>query len=543
MLLTASAEAAREGLMAARAAPDGEFTSRSQWWRVRSGMARRAVCLAAVWLAVVPPSRAQDIACPVAAASAHLSWERFEHRAAAPGAGSTGCVHISETICTDVDRSCCTEPAQCLETAQILCSQNWQCRAVGYNAAEGYARLLRENYGPMQSGCTDCSDWDMYVKRIRGCMDTTAVNYNFIATVSDDDACEFTYGCLESTNANYDPMAMRHNQSDCAPEPEPEPEPEPVPEPEPDPEPEPWACPEARHDELTSRLLRLASSRSCFGEMFETHETATACSDGCRNAVEADGVFHVCDATKEHAACLEAANRHQSFLLAGRVWRWQEQCFGPAFDPCSLEQPETPAVVDPARTIAEEQANAARAMEGSAVLVTMTLSPRPGTSEVSELLDAPYGWPPLRNALLKILRVAETSVLLHPGWSITSTSLQLQFVLTDDPASDRSARHVYTELLKRVRMSLALGEDTAGDGDEESSPLPLPAWMPMDIHATHGAGECVDYDASGSTIAAGCTSGMAIALQWLALFYQVGVAIVVAAAVSIHAAQHMTKWM
>ena len=55
--------------------------------------------------------------------------------------------------------------------------------------------------------------------------------------------------------------------------------------------------------------------------------------------------------------------------------------------------------------------------------------------------------------------------------------------------------------------------------------------------------QCIDYDASGTATTVACASGMAVALQWFALFYQVGVAIVVAAAVSIHATQHMTKWM
>ncbi len=525
-------------MRAAGAEAATEAGRRRQWWRrMRSGTAWRAVCLAAAWLAVAPPSRAQDGDCPVAADNAQLSWERVENRVAADGAGSKGCVHITDTRCTAADRSCCTGGAQCLETAQNLCSRDWECRAVGYNEAEGFARLLRESYEPMQTG----DGWDMYVKRIRDCMDLDADNYNPIATDPDPDACEFTYGCMDTTNANFDAMAMVHNQSDCAPEPEPEPEPEPMPEPEPDPEPEPWACPRARKDELASRLLRLANAESCFSEVFGADGVA-ACSEECKDAVEADGVFHVCDAAGAHAVCLEAANRLQSYLLAGRVWQWQEQCFGAAFDPCSLE-PTNLVVVDPAQVIAEEQASAALAMEGSAVLVTMTLSPWPGSSDRIESLDAAQGWPPLRDTLIKILRVADTSVLLHSGWSSNSTSLQVLFVLTDDPSSDRSARHVYTELLKRVRMLPAVDEGTGADAGEGSNPLPLPTWMPTDVQATYGAGECIDYDASGTATTVACASGMAVALQWFALFYQVGVAIVVAAAVSIHATQHMTKWM
>jgi hypothetical protein len=92
-------------------------------------------------------------------------------------------------------------------------------------------------------------------------------------------------------------------------------------------------------------------------------------------------------------------------------------------------------------------------------------------------------------------------------------------------------------------MLPALGEGNGADVVDDSNPLPLPAWMPTGMQATYGAGECIEYDLSGTATTVACTSVMAVALQWLALLYQVGVAVVVAVAVSIHATQHMTKWM
>ena len=52
--------------------------------------------------------------------------------------------------------------------------------------------------------------------------------------------------------------------------------------------------------------------------------------------------------------------------------------------------------------------------------------------------------------------LAESSLLLRGGWNTSS----LDFVLADDPASDRNARQIFTELLKRVRLSQAEGEGT-----------------------------------------------------------------------------------
>jgi hypothetical protein len=519
------------------------------------GWAPGRLCLAA-WLAV---TTAQDDNCPPPYTTARISWVRHAGMAATTSTGYNCIRSVAVASCTGADSACCTGAAQCLETAKSACSEDWRCRAVGYNEAELSARLYRADYAPMEL----TSQWDMYIKVMPGCNDQTAENYDAFATELEEGACEYTYGCLDATNPNYDPMAGRHDQSLCAIMPEPEPEPEPPPEPEPAPEPEPWACPPERLEELSARLLSLTNEADCFSELMSvTRDEAASCSEECKDAVEADGVFHVCDATEEHAVCLEAANHRQSYPLAGRVWQWQNSCLGTGFDPCNPDAGSAlAAVVDPAVAIAEQQAQAARLMQGSAVLVTLSLSPWPDGSSAAASTDAPHGWPPLRGALAEVLRVAETSVLLHSGWSSNSTSLQLSFVLSDDPGSDRSSRHVYTELLKRVRMFLAAppltdgsleSADAAGadggseeeDDDDESNPLPLPAWQPTAIEAEYGAGNCESYDsATGVTMTVPCTSGMAVGLQWIALLYQVGVAFVVAAAVSIHATQHMTKWM
>ena len=66
-------------------------------------------------------------------------------------------------------------------------------------------------------------------------------------------------------------------------------------------------------------------------------------------------------------------------------------------------------------------------------------------------------WAELKESLRSTLGpLAESSLLLRGGWNSSS----LEFVLTDDPASDRNARQIFTELLKRVRLSQAEGEGT-----------------------------------------------------------------------------------
>ena len=67
-------------------------------------------------------------------------------------------------------------------------------------------------------------------------------------------------------------------------------------------------------------------------------------------------------------------------------------------------------------------------------------------------------WAELKESLRSTLGpLAESSLLLRGGWNTSS----LEFVLADDPASDRNARQIFTELLKRVRLSQAEGEGTA----------------------------------------------------------------------------------
>ena len=399
------------------------------------------------------------------------------------------------------------------------------------------------------------SQWDMYVKVLPGCTDTNAANRDPFATELEESACVYTYGCHDAANPNYDPMAGRHNQSLCAIMPEPEPEPEPPPEPEPEPEPEPWACPVARRDALSDRLQALATAANCFEDLVSvsTSEDESPCSEECKAGTEADGVFHVCDAAdnEEWDVCLEAANRRQSYALAGHVLQWRRGCFGRSFNPCDLdaEAAASYAAANAANAIGAQETTAALAMEGTGVLVSMSLEPWPDKAEggmqvaLAASADAESGWPPLRQALSKTLRVHYTTVLLHSDWvaNANSTSLQLKFVLTDDPSSDRSSRHVYSELLKRVRMFMAA--PPTPEVSAEENPLPLSTWQPTAVDAAYGAGRCISYDFAGDAVEVACTSGWSVALQWVALFYQVAVACVVAGAVSIHATQHMTKWM
>ena len=388
----------------------------------------------------------------------------------------------------------------------------------------------------------------MFIKRLPGCTDPLAENTDRFATELEESACVYTYGCHDTANSNYDPMAGRHNQSLCAIMPEPEPEPEPPPEPEP--EPEPWACPVARRDALSDRLLTLARTANCFDDLLSvaTSEDEAPCSEECMAGTEDDGVFHVCGAdaedNEEWDVCLEAANRRQSYALAGHVLQWRRGCFGRIFNPCDLDAAAgaSSAAAIAANAIGAQETAAVRAMEGTGVLVSMSLTPWPEGKQGAMSTDAASGWPALRQALSKTLRVHYTTVLLHSGWSANSTSLQLKFVLTDDPSSDRSSRHVYSELLKRVRMFMA-APGSAPEGSAEENPLPLPAWQPTAVDAEYGAGKCISYDLAGDAVEVACTSGWSVALQWVALFYQVGVACVVAGAVSIHATQHMTKWM
>ena len=74
--------------------------------------------------------------------------------------------------------------------------------------------------------------------------------------------------------------------------------------------------------------------------------------------------------------------------------------------------------------------------------------------------------------------------------------------------------------------------------------LPLPAgwcWRPTEVEGLIGEGRCASGTAGEDDVA--CTSFTASALQYVALAYQLGVAVVVAGAVAVHATQHLTRWL
>ena len=162
-------------------------------------------------------------------------------------------------------------------------------------------------------------------------------------------------------------------------------------------------------------------------------------------------------------------------------------------------------------------------------------------------------WAELKESLRSTLGpLAESSLLLRGGWNTSS----LEFALTDDPASDRNARQIFTELLKRVRLSQAEGEGTTPTTPVCSTQepqrgwvaggesLPLPAgwcWRPTEVEGLIGEGRCASATAGEDDVA--CTSFTASALQYVALAYQLGVAVVVAGAVAVHATQHLTRWL
>ena len=71
---------------------------------------------------------------------------------------------------------------------------------------EDVSNLASGSYSVTVTDFDGCSSSATYTLGTPGCMDSTALNYNPLATIMD--TCIYcTYGCMDTTQFNYNPLA------------------------------------------------------------------------------------------------------------------------------------------------------------------------------------------------------------------------------------------------------------------------------------------------------------------------------------------------
>jgi hypothetical protein len=450
-----------------------------------------------------------------------------------------GCMQaLPSSHCAAAQWQCCANgSATCLQTALSICSEMPACRAVAQNSAWG-VRIYGASYGPV----TVNSNWNLHIKLCAGCTDYAALNYNALAT-EDDGSCQHILGCLRAENLAYNPNATKHDEALCNASTTPPPAPINSPAAAPGAV-SPSAC--AQHDLMATamRLISLTRVADCH-QVLQNGTAPIQCSTACAKAVEAEGVFNSCN--RYRGRCLTAVDQlphAPSWRLRGKVLLWRAACFGDDFDPCvpatsfsareaaqrALDAQRAAEVVARSAALAHETEKARNAIQGVALTATLVLDG--GTRHN----DGSKNWDEMRTALAATLRISEAGLLLlEPiARENTAPSWEVRFVILDDPASDRAARQVYTELLKRVESAAAGGED------QTALVLP-PPWRAVKVSSVQGLGLCLVDTVTGLRASA-CLGSWAVATQMMALVYHSLVALTLATAVAIHYTEVGSRW-
>lgn len=242
--------------------------------------------------------------------------------------------------------------------------------------------------------------------------------------------------------------------------------------------------------------------------------------------------------------------------LSGKTLRFRAACFGP-LDPCAEAAAADLAAVAQAAHAAERhrvehaRALARRTLDGSNAIGAML---RLGTLEVGASWDSTWAW--LQPLLALTLRVEAGSMLpLFSGATnnTRASPVAVEFVIRHDSQSDRSARHIFTELQKRV--ALAARSTMAGLEGGGQAVFPLPDLWHVDENALEGVSgagtRCShaladvsndQYHIAKELGSQPCSGFGAMGMQYVAIIYQVLVAIVLTLALTLHLVQLVCRW-